>query len=137
MKTNPYLAFNGNCAEAFKFYEKTIPGKIERLITAADTPMAAQTPPDQLDKVMHARMTVGGTVIMGGDAPPQFYTTPQGFSVSINVDKPEEADRIYKALSEGGKIMMPIAETFWAHRFAMFIDKFGTPWMINCEKTPE
>jgi PhnB protein len=136
MKTNPYLSFNGNCAEAFKFYEKILGGKIEMLMTFAEAPPGEPVPPESKDKVMHARMTIGDTVIMGGDAPAQFYKTPQGFSVSINVDKPGEADRIFHTLSEGGAVMMPITETFWAHRFAVFTDKFGTPWMINCEKMP-
>lgn len=134
MKTNPYLSFNGNCAEAFKFYEKILGGKIEMLMTFAQAPQGEPVPPESRDKVMHVRMTIGNDIIMGGDAPSQFYQKPAGFSVSINIETVDEADRIFNQLSEGGAIIMPITETFWARRFAMFIDKFGTPWMINCEK---
>ena len=134
MKLNPYLSFKGNCAEAFKFYETATGGKIEMLLTYEQAPPGAPVPPDMADKVMHARMTIGDNVLMGGDAPTQFASTPAGFSVSLNIETPQEADRIYAALSEGGDIKMPIGETFWAQRFAMFIDKFSIPWMINCEK---
>jgi PhnB protein len=71
---------------------------------------------------------------MGGDAPPQFASKPQGFCVSIQVDDPAKAERIFGELSEGGVVQMPIRETFWARRFGMLIDKFGTPWMVNCER---
>jgi len=73
---------------------------------------------------------------MGADAPPQFFSKPQGFSVSIMIDDPAEADRIFAQLGDAGKIMMPIAPTFWAQRFGMLIDKFGIPWMVNCEHPP-
>ena len=85
-------------------------------------------------QVMHARMSIGDGVLMGSDAPTQFASTPAGFSVSLNLETPEEADKIFAALSAGGTVKMPIAETFWAQRFGMFIDKFSIPWMINCEK---
>jgi len=83
---------------------------------------------------MHARMTLNSNVIMGSDAPAANYKPAHGFSVNIGVDTPEDADRIYAALAEGGTQIMPIAETFWAHRFGMCIDRFGTPWKVNCEK---
>jgi PhnB protein len=86
---------------------------------------------------MHARMTIKGQVIMASDAPPGRYSKPGGFSVNISVTDPKEADRIFNALSEGGTVHMPIGETFWALRFAMFADRFGIPWMVNCEKTAE
>ena len=82
---------------------------------------------------MHARMTVGNAVLMDADAPPQFFSQPQGFSVSISVKDADEAQRIFTALAEGGTVRMPLQETFWAKRFGMLIDRFGTPWMVNCE----
>jgi PhnB protein len=134
ISTNTYLNFPGNCAEAFKAYEKILGGKIAMMMTARGTPMESQVGPDLLDKIMHARMTVGNATIMGSDAPPSHFLAPQGFSINVGVDTAAEADRIYAALAEGGKQTMPIAETFWAHRFGMCVDRFGTPWMVNCEK---
>ena len=131
---NAYLNFRGNCEEAFKTYEKILGGKIVAMMKAKGSPMEGQVPPDFLDKIMHARMTVGAAVIMGSDSPSNQSKPPQGFAVSIGVDTPAEADRIYAALAQGGKESMPIAETFWAHRFGMCTDRFGTPWMVNCEK---
>ena len=96
--------------------------------------MAKDTPPDRLNKILHARFVVGDKTIMGSDAPPERYDEPKGFSVSLGIDTPEEAERIFAALSEKAKVHMPIAETFWAHRFGMLTDQFGIPWMINCEK---
>jgi PhnB protein len=134
MKTNPYLSFNGNCAEAFRFYEKVLGGKISALMTWADTPMAKEVPAETRSQIVHARMQVDDTVLMGGDAPPGRYEAPKGITVTITVEQPAEAERIFAALSEGGTVTMPIQETFWAQRFAMFTDRYGTPWMINCEK---
>lgn len=133
MQLNPYLYFNGNCEAAFKFYEQHLGGKIEAMMTHAGTPAEAQTPPEWRDKILHARMTVGGTVLMASDAPPGHYQAPQGFSVSLNLKDAAEADRIFAAMSKNGNVIMPIQKTFWATRFAMFTDSFGIPWMINCD----
>ena len=134
MKINPYLSFNGNCREAFEFYEKCLRGKIVFIMTNRESPMAAQTPPDQLDRVMHVTLTVGDQTLAGADAPPQFFSVTHGMCVSLDVAEPAEAERIFEELSRGGDVQMPIQETFWAQRFAMFRDRFGTPWMINCSK---
>jgi PhnB protein len=134
MTINPYLNFNGNCAEAFKFYEKCLGAKILMMMTHGDSPMASQTPPGWKDKIMHARLVVDDQVLMGSDAPPDHFHTPQGFSIAIGAKEPAEADRIFSALSDGGSVSMPIQETFWARRFGMFVDKFGIAWMVNCEK---
>lgn len=134
MSLHPYLSYKGNCAEAFKFYETATGGKITFLITYDQAPPGSPVPPDMAGQVMHARMSIGDGVLMGSDAPTQFASTPAGFSVSLNLATPEEADKVFAALSAGGVVKMPIAETFWAQRFGMFIDKFSIPWMINCEK---
>ena len=134
MQLNPYLNFNGQCEAAFKFYERCLGGKIEMMMTHANSPMAEQTPPDWRNKIMHARLVIGDKVLMGSDAPPQFFETPKGFSVSISVDTEAEADRIFNALSEKATVRMPIQETFWARRFGMLVDQFGIPWMVNCER---
>ena len=131
---NPYLLFDGQCEAAFKFYEKCLGGKDLALMTHGDSPMAAQVSPEWRNKIMHARMTVAGVSLMGSDTPPEHHQTPAGFSVSLNVDTLAEAERIFKALSEKGVVQMPLQQTFWAARFGMAVDRFGTPWMVNLEK---
>jgi PhnB protein len=133
MKLNTYLSFNDECEAAFKFYEQCLGGKIDSMMTYGDSPMADQTPPEKLDKIMHASLIVGDSVLMGSDAPPQFFEKPQGFSVSLVFDDAVEAERIFNALAENGTVQMPIQETFWAARFGMVVDRFGIPWMINCD----
>jgi len=133
MQLNPYLNFNGNCAAAFKFYEKALGGKIQMMMTFAESPMAAQVPAAQRNKVIHARMTFGDQVLMGSDASPDRYEPMKGFSVSLQVETAVEAEKIFKTLSEKGSVSMPIQKTFWAERFGALVDEFGTPWMINCE----
>ena len=134
MKTNPYLSFNGNCADAFRFYEKVLGGKILALMTWADTPMANDMPAEARSQIVHARLQIEDDILMGGDAPGGRYEAPKGITVTINIVQPSEAERLFSALSEGGNVTMPIQETFWAQRFGMVTDRFGTPWMINCEK---
>jgi PhnB protein len=134
MQINAYLNFNGQCEAAFKFYEKSLGGKIEMLMTFGGSPMADQVPPAMRDKVMHARMSIGDQVLMGSDAPPDRFDEAKGFSVSLIVDKPADAERIFSALSEGATVQMPLQETFWAQRFGSLRDKFGIPWMVDCEK---
>jgi len=134
MKLNSYLFFNGQCEAAFKFYEKCLGGKIEAMLTHEGTPAEQDVLSEWRKKILHARLTVGDQALMGSDAPPERYDKPQGFSVSLNVDKPAEAERIFRALSENGKVQMPLERTFWAVRFGMCVDRFGTPWMVNCEQ---
>jgi PhnB protein len=134
MQLNPYLTFNGQCEAAFKLYEKCLRGKIEAMVSHGDSPMANQVPPEWRKKVLHARLVVGDEVLMGSDAPPERYEAPKGFSVSISVDDPAEAERIFHALAENGAVQMPLQKTFWAVRFGMLVDRFGIPWMVNCEQ---
>jgi len=133
MQLNTYLVFNGRCEEAFKFYEQCLGGKIAAMFTHAGTPAAEHVPPEWLSKIMHARLTVGDSVLMGSDAPPDRYKGAKGFSVNIAVEEPAEAERIFHALSENGTVGMPLQQTFWAARFGMLVDRFGIPWMVNCE----
>ena len=134
MQLNPYLTFDGRCEAAFKFYEKVLGGKIEAMMTYGSSPMAEQTKPDWRNKIMHARLTVGDKMLMASDAPPDRYEAMKGIMVTLGIDDPGEAERIFHALSEKGTVQMPIQETFWAARFGMLVDQFGTPWMVNCEK---
>ena len=132
MKLNPYLNFGGTCREAFQVYEKLLGGKITALHTFGEAPADMPMPPDWRDKVMHAALTFGDNVLMASDAPPGRHEKMQGVSVSLNVDTPEEAERIWKGLEQGSQIIMPLQQTFFAQRFGMMTDRFGTPWMINC-----
>ena len=132
MHLQPYLFFKGDCEAAFKFYERCLGGKIEALLTHAGTPAENHVPAEWRNKIMHARLVVGDAVLMGSDAPPEHHKTPQGFSVSIHVTDPSEAERVFRALADNGNVTMPMAATFWAQRFGMLVDKFGTPWMVNC-----
>lgn len=131
-----YLGFDGNCEEAFKRYEQVFRGKILMMMRHSDAPPGSGVPqnPEVANRIMHARLEAGGRLLMGGDAPAHGASKPQGFCVSIAVDSPAEAERIFKELAEGGTVNMPIGETFWAQRFGMVTDRFGTPWMVNCEK---
>jgi PhnB protein len=134
MQLNPYLTFNGQCEAAFKFYEKVLGAKIEAMLTYGGSPMVDKTPPDWRDKIMHTRLTVGGNVLMGSDAPPDRYEPMKGITVTLGFDDPAEAERIFNALADGATVQMPIQQTFWAARFGMLVDRFGAPWMINCEQ---
>jgi len=132
MELTSYLNFNGQCEAAFKFYEKALGGKIEAMIAHEGTPAADHVPADWRKKILHARLVVGDQALMASDVPPDHYKKPQGFSVSIDVKTPAEAERVFRALEEGGAVTMQLQQTFWAARFGMVVDRFGTPWMINC-----
>jgi PhnB protein len=135
MKLNPYLLFDGQCEAAFKFYEQCLGGQIVARFTYGEMPGAAEhVSPEMFPRIMHACLHAGGAVLMGSDCPTEEYDKPQGISVSLHVDNPAEAERVFCALAEGGEVRMPIRETFWAERFGMLTDRFGIPWMINCEK---
>jgi PhnB protein len=134
MQMNPYLFFDGQCEAAFKLYEKVLGGKIEAMMSHEGTPAAEHVSPEWRSKIMHARLVVGDKVLMGSDAPPDRRQPMKGFSVMFGVDKPEDAERIFNALAKGGEVRMALEKTFWAERFGMLVDRFGTPWMINCEQ---
>jgi PhnB protein len=134
MQLNPYLNFNGDCEAAFQFYERTLGGKVDCLILHEGTPAENQVPMEWRKKVLHGRINVNGQIIMASDCPPERYVRPQGFSIMLGYTEPGEAERIFTALAEGGRVGMPIQETFWAKRFGTVVDRFGIPWMVNCEK---
>ena len=133
MRLNPYLSFNGNCAEALELYQHCLGAKVDRLMKWGESPMAEQIAADWRDKVIHAQLTIGNDVIMAADAPAGQYTTPGGFSVTVNVDDPAEAERIFKTLADKGSVRMELQETFFAQKFGALVDRFGIPWMVNCE----
>jgi PhnB protein len=134
MQLNPYLLFNGQCEEAFKFYAQCLGGKIEVMLPHAGTPAEKHAPAEWRDKILHATLSVDGHLLMGADAPPQHFEQPKGFSVSLHLKDPVVAERIFSALVEQGTVKMAFQETFWAQRFGMVVDRFGIPWIINCEK---
>jgi len=132
--SNTYLFFNGNCEEALNFYAKVLGAKIGFMMKAKDAPKSMECDVDMGDGVMHATFMIGETKVLVSDVPPSYYTKPQGFNINVNVAEAADAERAYAALSEGGTQTMPLQETFWAKRFGTCVDRFGIPWMINCEK---
>jgi PhnB protein len=130
MKIETYIFFTDQCAEAMKFYAKALGGKIEAMMTYGEAPPGPYNTPDMANKVIHARLVVGDAVLMASDGPEA--ESRKGFAVTLQADTVAEADRLFDALSEGATITMPIGETFFSKRFGMLIDRFGTPWMVNC-----
>jgi PhnB protein len=129
----PYLSFNGNCAQAMRFYERALGGKIEMLMRGADSPMAAQTPPQFAERIVHARLALpGGGMLYAGDCPPQMpYSGIHGIGITLNYETVDEATKTFGALADGGKVTMALAPSFWAKMFGMVTDQFGTSWVIN------
>jgi PhnB protein len=133
VEVSPYLNFSGNCAEAFRFYEQALGGKIVMMQTHGESAMRDKTPKEWHDAVLHVRMTIGNQVLMGSDAPPQHFEKPQGFAVSLSLKDKAESERVFNALAEGGRVTMPFQATFWSAGFGGLVDRFGTPWMINTD----
>jgi PhnB protein len=132
MQLSTYLNFNGQCEAAFKFYAQCLGGKILFMGTYAGTPLADQVPPEWGHKIIHATLALGGRELMGCDVTLERFEEPKGFSISLSFNDLAEAERIFKALAENGKVSMPMQKTFWAAGFGMLVDQFGIPWMINC-----
>jgi PhnB protein len=144
MRLNPYLMFNGQCEAAFKFYQQCLGGTIQTMLKFTDAPQSEDQagcgpiPPEFGDRIMHASLLFDGQMLMGSDTMPQFpYEGIKGCAVSLNVDSIAEAERIFVALSDNGTVQVPLGPTFWAARFGMCVDRFGVPWMINCEADKE
>lgn len=132
MKFVPYLSFDGRCREAFEFYAKVLKGGIVAMISHGDTPAGEHVSKDWQDKIINAHLIAGGQALMGADSPPEMGdATKKGFSISIEIDDEKDAERVFNAFADGGTVMMPFEPTFWAKKFGMVTDKYGTPWMIN------
>lgn len=135
MKINAYLNFDGKCEEAFNFYKSVLGGEIEARIRFSEMPEGGDVPKELGNKIMHSLLRIGDNVIMGSDAPPPYFQKAQGMMVAINVETPAEAERIYANIAKDAEsVTMPLGETSWAQSFSMFVDKYGTPWILNCPK---
>lgn len=129
-KLDAYLLFNGNCAEAMRFYERVLGGKIEMMMTWGESPTPEQTPPGSDHLIMHTTLQFDGGILMAADDPTSSRGM-HGFSLALSYSTVAEAERIFNSLSEGGTVTMPLGETFWVERFGMLVDRFGTPWMVS------
>jgi PhnB protein len=134
MKMNTYLNYGGNCEQALRFYEKHLGGKIQMMSTFADMPNPGNAPKGMEKAILHARIEIGGAILMASDTPPDRFQPMRSAYLSLALESSEEAERIYALLKEGGEIFMPMEETFFAFRFAMLRDKFGTSWMLIHER---
>ena len=130
MKLHTYLNYGGNCEEAFRFYERHLGGKVTTLMRRAEQPNPGEIPPGWENSILYARMELGETDLMAADVPPERFQPMRSAYLSLAVTTPDEAERIYTLLADGGQIFMPMQETFFAFRFGMLRDKFGTSWMI-------
>lgn len=128
---NAYLSFDGRCAEAMRFYAQALDARVETLLTVRQSPMAADSPPELQDQVMHAYLVGAGFSLMAGDAMGMPYQGVHGVAMTLNYDTVDEATRRFAALAEGGTVTMPLAESFWAQTFGMLTDRFGVPWIVN------
>jgi PhnB protein len=131
MQTMSYLFFNGNCEEALDYYAATIGAKINGIMKNKNAPDETARMPGPDDLVMNAILQIGKETIMASDAPGEWYNKPQGFRIHLECDSGADADRIFSAFADGGEVAQPIGPTFWAERFGMVTDKFGTPWMVS------
>jgi PhnB protein len=131
MKLNPYLAFDGQCREAFEFYEKALGGRISFMQTIGESPMASTVPAEAHGRVMHVTLQIGDQALQGADAPPGQFAKPAGFCVATHFDDVDEGESVFSTLARNGKVQMPFQPTFWAKGFGMLIDQFGTPWIVS------
>ena len=137
MRLHTYLNYGGKCEQAFRFYEKHLGAKVTTMMTHGEQPNGKNVPPAQKNAILYARMRIGETELMGSDVPPESFQPMRSVYLSLSVDSIDEAERLFTLLSDGGEVFMPIGETFFAFRFAMLRDRFGTSWMIIHERTPQ
>ncbi len=136
MYATPYIFFNGNCAEALRYYEKVLGARVQMSMTYGQSPAAAHMPGEMHDKVIHAQLMVGNTAILVSDSPPEYRQDKRaGFSLTLHVEPPAPAEKLFAALADGGTVEMKMDQTFFAERFGQLTDRFGIPWMIICEKS--
>ena len=133
-----YLGFDGNCADAMRFYEKALGGKLEVLMSGAESPMADQMPKEFAHRILHARLALpGGGLLYAGDTPANVpYEGIKGVSIAVDYASVAEAEKVFNALAAGGQVTMPMQSAFWAKRWGMLIDRFGAAWIVNGEPIP-
>ncbi len=142
-QVNPYLIFNGNCEEAFLFYQSVFGGEFPYIgkfkDMPSDDPNCPPPTPEEENRIMHVSLPIGDTILMGSDSTSQSgdVTIGSNISVSINTESRAEADRIFNGLSAGGNAFMPMTNTFWGAYFGMFVDKFGINWLVNFDENPQ
>ncbi len=136
---NPYLSFTeGDCKAAFDHYQAVFGATCLFTHTYGESPMAEHAPDGDASRIMHATLQFpDGSLLMGSDTPPEHARPFGGFSLSVNASNADDAERWFAGISEGGTVTMPLEKTFWAERFGMCIDRFGVPWMVNCENRQE
>ncbi len=136
MHATPYLFFHGNCAEALRYYEKVLGARVMMSMTYGASPAAGHMPKEIHDKIIHASMMVGNSLIMASDdgTPDGAAGKPGGYSLTLSVETPETAEKVFNALAEGGTVSMKMDKTFFAERFGSVHDRFGIRWMVICEK---
>ncbi|MCY4129334.1 MAG: VOC family protein [Gammaproteobacteria bacterium] len=133
MRLSPHLSFNGTCHEAFSFYENVLNGKIVTMLTYGESPMSTNVQPDWHEKIIHATLMLHDGVLSGADLPPEQYELPRGFQILYQPETPQESRRVFDALAEGGKVVIPVQNTFWSPCYGALVDKFNIPWEISCE----
>ena len=133
-----YLSFNGNCAEAMRYYERVLGAKMEVMMSGGQSPMAAQIPPEFADRILHAALKLpDGGWLYAGDCPANMpYEGIKGVGLTLNYPTTAEATRVFNQLADGGRITMPLQAAFWARTWGMLVDRFGTPWIVNGERLP-
>jgi PhnB protein len=136
MKLHIYLNYGGNCEQAFRFYEEHLAGRITEITRHGEIPNP-DLKAEWKDAVLHARIEIGGQVVMGADIPPDVFKPMRSAYLTLMLDSDGEAERVYALLADGGEIFMKMEQTFFASRFAMLRDKFGTSWMLLHESAPK
>ena len=133
-----YLSFDGDCADAMRFYEQALGGKLEVLMSGAESPIAEHMPKEFAHRILHARLVLpGGGMLYAGDAPAHVpYEGIKGVAIAVDYPSVDKAETVFAVLAAGGQVTMPMQSAFWAKRWGMLVDKFGTPWIVNGEPIP-
>ena len=133
MRISTHLSFDGTCREAFSFYESVLGGKIVTMLTYGESPMSTSVQPNWHEKIIHATLMLQDGVLSGADAAPGEYEKPNGFQILYQPETPEESRRVFNGLAEGGKVVIPVQQTFWSTCYGALVDRFNVPWEISCE----
>ena len=133
LQLSVHLSFDGQCAAAFRQYQRLLGGELVTLMTYGESPMADRVPVEWRDRIVHATLRLDGMELMGADVAPESYMTPQGFAVVLNIHGVERARVLFGELAEGGTLRLPFQKTFWSPGYGLLVDRYGVPWEINCQ----